>query len=95
MWKHDGYYRDKRYLNLDKISTPENVLYCINQPFFIVQKRKKYGVGGRGREGGYFLLGHINSTVNMPRDISKYKFKPEKIKIIANLFVTRVVGFIY
>lgn len=31
----------------------------------------------------------------MPRDISKYKFKPEKIKIIANLFVTRVVGFIY
>ena len=34
VWKHDGYYTDKRSdLNLDKVSFADNVLYCVNHVY--------------------------------------------------------------
>ena len=81
LWKKPGLYGEKQSdFSMEKVSTPENTLFYINQAYLTLQK------GENIVYADHFILGQVIPAANIPSDVSTDKSRPDKVKMVFALY---------
>ena len=82
VWKNNGFFKDiKPELNLEKVNTPENALYYINQSFLSTVKSGDIAMYNQN-----FILGQLIAAANQPKDIATYECNESEVKLDSGEF---------